>query len=399
MLRRWLSILMLCCAVLPLAARAAQSNTYTPEQLEQLAAPIALYPDSLLAQIMMAATYPLEVVEAARWSKGHPEIKDKALDDAMTQQSWDPSVKSLTAFPSVLQMMNDKLDWTQQLGDAVLADQSGVMVAVQRLRVKAQANGNLQSSKEQTVTTDTSGSTTVIQVVPAQPETVYVPVYNPTVVYGPWPYPYYTPFYWYPPGYVYASNVFSFTAGVLVGAALWGAFDWHHSHIDIDINRYNHFSHTKINSNRWEHNASHRKGVPYRNSDVAQRFNKGQLNNANSREAFRGRVDAERGKLQGGDQAAIRDRVQQVDRQDAASKLGNVDRAAAEPRLQNVDRQATQDRVQQMNRGNRGEARDSAFSGMDRGQRVRNESRRGASSRGSMQFQPHFGGGRVGGRR
>jgi hypothetical protein len=132
---------------------AGQQPAFKVEELEQLAAPIALYPDALVAQILMASTYPLEVVEAARWSKANPGIKEKALEDAMQQQKWDPSVKSLAAFPQVLAMMNEKLDWTQKLGDAFLAQQKELMDSVQRLRQKAQAAGHLKSSKEQTVTT------------------------------------------------------------------------------------------------------------------------------------------------------------------------------------------------------------------------------------------------------
>src|SRR3981189_2060874 len=177
------------------SAPAAQS--FRNEELEQLAAPIALYPDALVAQILMASTYPLEVVEAARWSKANPKVKDKALEDAMQQQRWDPSVKSLTAFPQVLAMMDQKLDWTQKLGDAFLAQQKELMAAVQRLRAKAQAAGNLKSGKEQTVkveqqdgptvqiieTVEQQDGSTVYIIEPANPQVVYVPTYNPVVVY------------------------------------------------------------------------------------------------------------------------------------------------------------------------------------------------------------------------
>src|SRR5262249_50788384 len=173
-----------------------------------LVAPIALYPDSLLAQVLMASTYPLEVVEAARFQKANPSLKDKALDDALQKQTWDPSVKSLVSFPEVLTMMNEKLDWTQRLGDAFLAQQSDVMDAVQVLRNKAQAQGNLQSNEQQKVIVQQppadapAGSPPVIVIQPANPQVVYVPTYNPTVVYGSWPYPSYPPYSYYPPGYV-----------------------------------------------------------------------------------------------------------------------------------------------------------------------------------------------------
>src|SRR4030095_5051695 len=138
--------------LLPSGSQSQTNNApFSPEQIEQLVAPIALYPDSLVAQILMATTYPLEVVEAARWSKANPSVKDKALEDALQKQTWDPSVKSLTAFPQVLTMLNDKLDMTQKLGDAFLAQQKDVMDAVQRLRGKAQAEGNLKTTKVQKV--------------------------------------------------------------------------------------------------------------------------------------------------------------------------------------------------------------------------------------------------------
>ena len=213
-----------------LPAAQAQNNGSAPlrqDEIEQLVAPIALYPDALVAQILMASTYPLEVVNAARWVKTNPEVKGKALEDAMQLQSWDPSVKSLTAFPQVLAMMNDKLDMTQKLGDAFLAQQKDVLDAVQRLRARAEQAGNLKSGKEQTVSTVQEGGQTVIKIEPANPTVVYVPTYNPTVVYGTWPYPAYPPYYYYPPGYVAGTALFSFAVGVAVGNALWGNCNWH----------------------------------------------------------------------------------------------------------------------------------------------------------------------------
>jgi hypothetical protein len=216
----------------------ASAAIFRPEEIEQLVAPVALYPDSLLAQVFMASTYPPEVVEAARWAKANPNLKDQALEDALQTQTWDPSVKSLTAFPEVLTMMNEKLDWTQKLGDAFLAQQQDVMNAVQRLRAKAQAQGNLKTTQEQKViveqpavrqTTQEQGvvveqpvasQATVIRIEPANPQVVYVPTYNPTVVYGAWPYPAYPPYAYYPPGFVAATSIFSFGVGVAVGSAL-----------------------------------------------------------------------------------------------------------------------------------------------------------------------------------
>ena len=176
-------------------------TVFKPEEIEQLVAPIALYPDELVSQILMASTYPLEVVEAARWAKANKTLQGDALTTAMEKQTWDPSVKSLVNFPQVLDMMNQKLDFTQRLGDAFLAQQKDVLDAIQRLRSKAQAQGNLKTTKEQTVIVEQpvsveqpAAQTTVIKIEPTNPQVVYVPTYNPTVVYGAWPYPTYPPY-------------------------------------------------------------------------------------------------------------------------------------------------------------------------------------------------------------
>src|SRR5262245_28467203 len=199
------------------AARAEGAGTLSNEQIEQLVAPIALYPDDLLAQVLMASTYPLEVVEAARWVKENPGVTGPALETAMQKQSWDPSVKALTAVPQTLTMMSDQIKWTQNLGDAFLAQQNDVFDAVQSLRARADAAGNLKTTPQQTITrvnrpagSPSGAPATAYTIVSASPEQVYVPIYDPGIVYGAWPYPAYAPpFYWYPPGYV-ATGVFGF---------------------------------------------------------------------------------------------------------------------------------------------------------------------------------------------
>jgi uncharacterized membrane protein YgcG len=262
---------------------------------EQLVAPVALYPDALLAQILMASTYPLEVVEAARWAKDNPGIQGSALEDAMQNQSWDPSVKSLTAFPQVLQMMNEKLSWMQQLGDAVLADQKGVMAAVQSLRRAALEQGNLKSGMEQTVNVQTGATPaeTVITIEPASSAVVYVPTYDPTVVYGTWPYPAYPPYYYYPPGYYGGAAFWGFTAGIIIGAALWGGCDWNGGRVYIDHRNFNNFNRSNIpgDRNNWSHNVDHRRGVGYRDQRVADRYNRpgASTRDMQAREQFRGR--------------------------------------------------------------------------------------------------------------
>src|SRR5215472_12069466 len=172
-------------ATAPAAAPAAP--VFKPEELDQLLAPIALYPDDLLAQVLMAATYPLEIVQADRWVKDpkNAKLKGEQLASALENQPWDPSVKSLVPFPQVLDMMSQQLDWTQKLGDAFLAQQKDVMDTVQRLRRKAQAAETLKTNEQQVVKTEPASQTIVIQ--PANPQVVYVPAYNPTVVYGTWP--------------------------------------------------------------------------------------------------------------------------------------------------------------------------------------------------------------------
>jgi hypothetical protein len=288
------------------AATPAQAQTeqnLSKGQIEQLVAPIALYPDPLLTQVLMASTYPLEVVEAARWSHDNAAVKGAALQDAMQAQSWDPSVKALTAVPQTLQMMNDKLDWTQQLGDAFLGQQQDVLAAVQKLRAEAQAAGNLQSTPQQVVTlapapagVSASGIPQPIVIEPVNPDVYYVPVYDPAAAYGAWSYPDYPPFYWSPPGFV-ASNVVSFAAGVAVGSAIWGGCDWWQHNVIINVNRFNVFNHTNINiaNNTWTHNPEHRHGVPYSNAGLARRFDT--ANEAAARDAFRDRADTQHADL------------------------------------------------------------------------------------------------------
>ncbi|GHD55078.1 DUF3300 domain-containing protein [Jeongeupia chitinilytica] len=391
LMRALLFVVLLVCGLAHAADDQSAPATFKPEELEQLVAPIALYPDSLLAQILMASTYPLEVVEAQRWRQANPNLKDKALEDALQKQSWDASVKSLTAFPQVLQMMNDKLDWTQKLGDAFLAQQKDVLDAAQRLRNKAQAQGNLKSSKEQTVSSDSSGGTTVIKIEPAQPEVVYVPTYNPTVVYGPWPYPAYTPYYWYPPGYAAGAAFFSFTAGVIVGSALWGGCNWGRGDVDINVNRYNNFNRTNISNSNWNHNVDHRRGVQYRDNATQQRYRGNNRTGTDNREAFRGRADQERGQLGNVDKSSLRERPNAgQNRQNTAGtrdvrspSQGGIDRGtdrsatdrSAAERRTSTDRSAARDHAGQRN---------NSFNQMDRGGMARQDSMRGASSRGQI---------------
>jgi Protein of unknown function (DUF3300) len=247
----------------PAPAPAGDTATvFNAEQLDAMLAPIALYPDALLAQALMATTYPLEVVAASRWldDPANKNLSGDALAQALGSQTWDPSVKSLVPFPQVLGMLNGKLDWTQQLGYAFATQQADVMDSVQRLRQQAQVAGYLKTTEQQTVVVEKT--TIVIQ--PANPQTVYVPVYNPTVVYGAWPYPAYPPVYYPPPpGYV-VGNAFvaglAFATGVAVVGSLWGWAQpvWHGGHggygsVNVNVNHYNSINVNRppINSPAW----------------------------------------------------------------------------------------------------------------------------------------------------
>jgi hypothetical protein len=290
-----------------LAQSTEEQKLFKQEELDQILAPIALYPDDLLTQVLMASTYPLEIVQAERWAKQNKSLKGDALAGALEKQDWDPSVKSLVNFPDVLTMMSEKLDWTQKLGDAFLEQEKEVMDTVQKLRQKANEAGNLKTTSEQKVIVEKETKTIVIE--PANPQVVYVPTYNPTVVYGAWWYPSYPPYYYYPPGYA-AGAAFSFAAGVAVGAAwgyAWGHSNWHGGDVDIDVDR-----NTNINNNidrskykdkagtgtgqggkgKWEHNPEHRKGASYRDQNTAQKFNKASTREATqARDSFRGRAE------------------------------------------------------------------------------------------------------------
>jgi Protein of unknown function (DUF3300) len=250
------------------------------EQMAQLVAPIALYPDALLGQVLTASTYPLEVVKAARWSKANPNMKGPALEAAMQQQPWDPSVKALTAVPQVLAMMSDKLDWTQALGDAYLAQPDDIATAVQQLRARADAAGNLKDSNEQRIRRVAAPPPLLVGtppepeyyiIEPVAPDIIYVPIYDPYLVYGVWPYPVYRPFYWLPPGYT-TLGLFAFSAPIVVGAALWARYDWRARRIAIDVNRFNSFNRTALASPTWQHNPVHRGNLPYRNPVLQQQF-------------------------------------------------------------------------------------------------------------------------------
>lgn len=350
-------------------ARAQDAKTFKPEELDQILAPIALYPDPLLSQILMAAGYPLEIVEAARWQQANPALKGDAAVQAVKDKDWDTSVKSLVAFPDVLKQLNEHLDWTQKLGDAMIEQQADVADSIQRLRAKAAAAGNLQSTPQQAVTTEGSGDNIQYIIQPANPEVVYVPQYNPSWAYGPWPYPAYPPVY-YPFGGALARGFF-WGLGFAAAGALFGGWNWGghgSSYVNINVNKAvnidNNFNRNRPDrpsagsgGERWEHRPEHRKGVAYRDNATRQRFNQALRPGAAQRDQFRGRIESGPGagnrpgagqgianRAGGGQGIANRPGGGQVNRpQQRPNALGGVNRG------QQVNRQSARGN-QQMNR-------------------------------------------------
>jgi Protein of unknown function (DUF3300) len=264
-----------------------QQQVLTQQQLQQLVAPIALYPDALLAQVLTASTYPLEVTLAARWAEKNPNLKGAALEEAMQKEPWDPSVKGLTSVPQVLAMMNEKLDWTQQLGEAFLAQPDDIQNAVQALRAKADAAGNLKSSKEQKVRRVAAtpspgyvGPPEYIVIEPVEPDYVYIPVYDPVAVYGAgyWP-PGYAPFYWYPRWWTVGPVIGFATAAAFVGPALWYRYNWGYrgyGAIQTNTVLYSKFNRVNVTGGgqfqNWKFDAAHRTNVPFKNTNLQQQF-------------------------------------------------------------------------------------------------------------------------------
>jgi hypothetical protein len=262
----------------PKEARAQDSGypepfeAYSREELAQMLAPVALYPDVLLSQILMASTYPIEVIEADRWVRMHPELQGEALDAVLLDKNWDPSVKAICHFPSILALMSERITETTNLGNAFLAQEAEVMGMVQELRAQAYAQGNLATTSQQQVIVERE----TIIIAPADPRVIYVPYYDPFYIYGPWWYPAYPPYYWGPPGAslgfgisYWPSYHFSFAFGT------WSYFDWHRHTIFIDVHQRPRFvRHERWHARPgvWQHAPSHRRGVAYRDKSTARKF-------------------------------------------------------------------------------------------------------------------------------
>jgi hypothetical protein len=377
------------------------------DQLDSLVAPIALYPDPLLAQVLAASTYPLEIIQLQQWLAQHKDLKDKALVDAVEKEDWDPSVQGLAPLPDVVKRLGENIKWTTDLGNAFLAQQSDVMDAVQRMRMKAQGAGNLKTTEQQKVETKTIENKTVVVIEQAQPQVIYVPSYNPVVVYGPPIYPY-PPIVYPPPGAYVAGMAISFGVGLAIGAA-WGHGGWgygcgwgHSSNININVNNnfVNHYNRTNVNrpsqlpsggGNKWQHNAAHRGGAPYSNRATATQYG-GTARGDSRRQTGAG---ASQGQLGGGRaQAGTMDRGNRP-------QAGTMDRGGNRPQAGTTNRGGGgADRIGNRSVPSGGSSRGTgAFgggSGGYNGGNARASQSRGASSMGS---RGGGGGSRGGGRR
>ena len=432
-------------------AAAPSQALLKPAELDQLVAPIALYPDPLLSEVLIASTYPLEVVQADRWAKSNSSLKGEALTAALAKQGWDDSVKALAQVPNVLTMMADQLDWTQKLGDAVLAQQPELMDAIQRLRGRAQANGKLQSTKELTVTVKSAAPAQggggqaqegqapaqYIVIEPTSPTEMYVPYYDPAVVYGAWPYPDYSPYYFPPrPGYYAGGAVaagIAFGSAVAIGHAIWGNCDWGRRNINVanrNVN-INNLDRSNINNfNKWEHNADHRHGVKYNNADVRQKFAKNDIQaGKGARQDFRGKdgqkvIDSARpgagdrpgggdrdrsgagdrpgaGASKGGERPAARSADRPGGGQKAAQKPAQ--KPAAKPSPSPANRpgggQKAAQKPAQKPAAKPSPSRDTAFSNVQSGAKTRAQADRGRQSMGGGGGAPRVAGGGGGGPR
>lgn len=384
MLHRCVAHLLLALSLVVSFGAVAQ-QPFGKDKLDQMLAPVALYPDALLSQVLMASTYPDDVAEAAKWSKANSEERGDAAVQKVTDRPWDPSVQSLVAFPQVIITLGDKPDWVRELGDAFLAQPQDVMESVQRLRAAAQKAGNLQSSEQATVKVEQpEPAKQVIVIEQPRPQVVYVPSYNPYYIYGPWWYPAYPPYYYPPPpGYWFSVGVATgIVWGVSIGVtnAMWGGINWGRGDVNINVNKFNNINiannRLDVNSGKvnWQHDPDRRGKTPYRGGE-SQRASLTQKRDVARREAYRGRDVGD------ADRAAARDRAQSVSRESLGASGQGIPREGRE--------RAEPARVAQ---------RETALQGVGDRQAGR-QIDRGAASRQSMQShaRPAGGGSRPGG--
>jgi hypothetical protein len=391
-------------------ARAADPAPFDAAQLDQMLAPIALFPDALLAQVLMASTYPSDVGLAAEWAFANRNLEGDAATKAVQDKPWDPSVQSLVAFPKVLAMLGEDPKWVQNLGDAFLAQPGDVMDSVQFLRAKAKEAGNLQSNEQQIITVEAAPPppqvvvvnappppTQIITIAPANPQVVFVPIYNPVYVFGPWWHPMFPPFFFPPPprwGWGWSSAVHAgiwWGVGIGVTNAMWGGVNWRTRDVNINVNRWNNINiNNRIDSRdrdvNWRHDAGNRRGTPYRDAASRERFQNAAGDRA-ARQDYRGRDD-QRARAQQAlsdrvgaenvsrdamrnidrsqlpDRGALGDRGQVPQRPGAGDRAAGADRAQVQDRAASVDRSRVQDRAAAVDRA---QVQDRA-AGIDRGQ-------------------------------
>lgn len=356
------------------AAFAQEQAAYIPAQLQQLVAPIALYPDDLLGEILMASSYPYEVSMAAQWRDANPGISGDYLTAAVEQQPWDPSVKGLTEFPQVLQMMNRNLDWTEKLGEAFLDDQPDVMAAVQQLRRAAMASGALASGQQLTVA-DQGG---YITIEPTQAADVYVPYYNPATVYGQWQYPDYEPYtFAAPDGAVYAGGgYFSYYTPIVVVPTLWGwdRWDWREHRIHFDPHVWSNLDngHAPPPHDNWQFAPEHRRDVPFKNVNARNHFENPPPVTANPYRGYRENVPYDNIPIVQ-QQHQTQQQAQRQQAQQQQQEREQQSRQAEQQRQQEFARQ-------QQQRAERPAPIPPLFESFDRGAAARNESARGNQS-------------------
>ena len=434
--------------------RAADPPPFTQAQLDQMLASIALFPDPLLAQVLMASTYPADVALAAEWAFANRNLKGDDAVKAVQNEPWDPSVQSLVAFPQVLAMLAEKPEWVQNLGDAFLAQPGDVMDSVQYLRAKAKAAGNLATNEHQVIAVEPAPPppqvvvvnappppTQIITIAPANPQVIFVPVYNPVWAFGPWWHPGFPPWFFPPPprwGWSAGWNSgFWWGFGIGASAALWGGVNWRTRDVNINVNRWNSINiNNRIDSRdrdvNWRHDARNRHGVPYRDAASRDRFQNARGDRA-GRDDFRGRDD-QRARAQAAladrvgadnvsrdalrnvdrsqlpqrpgaaerpgtrpDVARPQDRVGSVDRAQLQGRAAGIDRAQVQDRAAGIDRTQVQNRAAGIDRAqvqNRAADvnRDNALRGAGNAQQVRQQVDRGNASRQAMQQRAPAGG-------
>src|SRR5262245_7661716 len=403
MVSSWMKLLVFAFLVLLPVNAAAQSpapqastssqQLMKAEELEALLAPVALYPDTLLSLVLMASTYPVEVVQADRWASQNSNLKDEQLKAAVEKQPWDESVKSLVATPSVLTMMSTKLEWTQKVGDAVLAQQADVMDAIQRLRARAQENNQLKSNEQQTLTvspapegtvpaggspagtgsggTATGAQAQVISIAPTDPNNIYVPYYDPAVAYGAWPYPDYPAYDYYPAGYYPGTGILAtglaFGAAYAVGRWAWRGNNWgggvNWGNRNIIANRP-----TNINNvgNNWQHRPEHRQGQRYNNPNVAQKFGGNRAaGGAGQKMDFRGKSGQQVLNPKGGKQpkAGTTGQKAGAGQQAKAGQQGKGQKAAQQGKGQKAAQQGKGQKAAQQGKGQQAKAGQKAKGG------------------------------------